>query len=115
MARDGRTYGVARRGHDLGGHRVGPRGRTAVSSMTPALNFKQFCKYEIIRKVGRSMTDVYLALGPETNRRVVLKIVEHSHDAYTKLVMEAEKRGAMIQKQLHALDPRILARSEEHT
>ena len=76
--------------------------------MTPALHFKQFGRYEIIRKLGRSMTDVYLALDPEPNRRVVLKIVEHSHDAYTQLVMEAEKRGAMIQKQLHALDPRIL-------
>ena len=76
--------------------------------MTPTLHFKQFGRYEIIRKLGRSMTDVYLALDPGTNRRVVLKIVEHSHDAYTQLVMEAEKRGAAIQKQLHSLDPRIL-------
>lgn len=76
--------------------------------MTPTLHFKQFGRYEIIRKLGRSMTDVYLALDPETNRRVVLKIVENSHDAYTQLIMEAEKRGAAIQKQLHTLDPRIL-------
>ena len=76
--------------------------------MSPTLHFKQFGKYEIIRKIGRSMTDVYLALDPEANRRVVLKIVEHSHDSYTQTVMEAEKRGAAIQKQLHALDPRIL-------
>ena len=51
---------------------------------TPALHFKQFGRYEIIRKLGRSMTDVYLALDPENARRVVLKIVEHSHDAYTQ-------------------------------
>lgn len=76
--------------------------------MTPTLHLKQFGKYEIIRKLGRSMTDVYLALDPETNLRVVLKIVEHAHDAYTQVVMEAERRGAAIQKQLHALDPRIL-------
>ncbi len=76
--------------------------------MNAALHFKQFGKYEIIRKIGRSMTDVYLALDPEANRRVVLKIVEHSHDSYTQLVMEAEKRGAAIQEQLHGLDPRIL-------
>jgi hypothetical protein len=76
--------------------------------LSPALHFKQFGKYEIIRKIGRSMTDVYLALDPEAKRRVVLKIVEHSHDSYTQTVMEAEKRGAAIQKQLHALDPRIL-------
>src|SRR5512142_1309145 len=76
--------------------------------MTPTLHFKQFGRYEIIRKLGRSMTDVYLALDPDTNLRVVLKIVEDSHDAYTQLDLEAEKRGAAIQKQLHALDPRIL-------
>lgn len=76
--------------------------------MTPTLHFKQFGRYEIIRKLGRSMTDVYLALDPDMKRRVVLKIVEDSHDAYTQVVMEAEKRGAAIQKQLHTLDPRIL-------
>lgn len=76
--------------------------------MDPALHFKQFGRYEIIRKLGRSMTDVYLALDPESNRRVVLKIVEHAHDSYTQLILEAERRGAAIQKQLHSLDPRIL-------
>ena len=54
------------------------------------------------------MTDVYLALDPEANRRVVLKLVEHSRDSYTQLVVEAERRGAIIQQQLHAKDPRIL-------
>ena len=76
--------------------------------MSPALHLKQFGKYEIIRKLGRSMTDVYLALDSETNRRVVLKLIEHSHDPYTQIIVEAERRGALIQKELHALDPRIL-------
>jgi serine/threonine protein kinase len=76
--------------------------------VTPALHFAQFGKYEIIRKLGRSMTDVYLALDPDTNRRVILKIVEQCRDAYTQLVVDAERRGAMIQQQLHAMDPRIL-------
>jgi predicted Ser/Thr protein kinase len=76
--------------------------------MSPTLHLKNFGKYEIIRKLGRSMTDVYLALDPEHNRRVVLKIVEHSHDAFTQVVMDAERRGAVIQEQLHGLDPRIL-------
>ena len=75
--------------------------------MTPAVS-TQFGRYEIIRKLGRSMTDVYLALDPETNRRVVLKVVEHSRDNYTQLVVEAERRGAIIQQQLHSKDPRIL-------
>lgn len=76
--------------------------------MNPTSHFKQFGKYEIVKKLGRSMTDVYLALDTEANRRVVLKIIEHSHDPYTQVVMEAERRGATIQSQLHSLDPRIL-------
>jgi len=76
--------------------------------LTPALHFTHFGKYEIIRKLGRSMTDVYLALDPDENRRVVLKIVEQCRDSYTQVVVDAERRGATIQQQLHSLDPRIL-------
>ena len=76
--------------------------------MSPAPHFTRFGKYEIIRKLGRSMTDVYLALDPEQNRRVVLKIVEQCRDSYTQVVVDAERRGASIQQQLHAVDPRIL-------
>ncbi|MEO8656989.1 MAG: serine/threonine-protein kinase [Bryobacteraceae bacterium] len=72
------------------------------------VQLERFGKYEIIRKLGRSMTDVYLALDTSLNRRAVLKLVEHSKDAYTQLVIEAERRGAQIQKQLHEADPRIL-------
>jgi serine/threonine protein kinase len=72
------------------------------------VQIERFGKYEIIRKLGRSMTDVYLALDTSLNRRAVLKLVEHSKDAYTQLVIEAERRGAQIQKQLHEADPRIL-------
>lgn len=74
----------------------------------PAPHFTHFGKYEIIRKLGRSMTDVYLALDTETNRRVVLKIVEQCRDAYTQQVVEAERRGAAIQQQLHGKDASIL-------
>lgn len=76
--------------------------------MTPTLHFKQFGRYEIIRKLGRSMTDVYLALDPLVNRRVVLKIVEQCRDPLTQTVLDAERRGALIQQQLHSLDARIL-------
>jgi predicted Ser/Thr protein kinase len=76
--------------------------------LSPALHFTRFGKYEIIRKLGRSMTDVYLALDPDKNRRVVLKIVEQCRDSYTQVVVDAERRGASIQQQLHTLDPRIL-------
>ena len=67
-----------------------------------------FGKYCIVRKLGRSMTDVYLADDTALNRRVVLKIIEHSRDDFTQLAIEAEKRGALIQKQLHQVDRRIL-------
>jgi serine/threonine protein kinase len=68
----------------------------------------RFGKYEIVRKLSRSMTDVYLGReGPE-GRMVVLKVIEESHDDFTRVAIEAEKRGAQLQKQLHLLDPRIL-------
>ena len=72
------------------------------------LHFKQFGQYEILRKLGRSMTDVYLAIDTQTNRKVALKIIEHSRDPNTQLALEAERRGVQIQKQLHEVDPRTL-------
>jgi hypothetical protein len=54
------------------------------------------------------MTDVYLALDPSENRRAVLKIIEQSSDPWTQIVLEAERRGTLIQKQLHEADARIL-------
>lgn len=72
------------------------------------VQLKQFDRYQILRKLGRSMTDVYLAFDPATNRKVVLKLVEQSRDEFTRVVIEAERRGALIQKQLHEIDPRIL-------
>jgi len=72
------------------------------------LHLQTFGKYQIVRKLSRSMTDVYLATDTETNRPIVLKLIEHSRDEYTQVVIEAEKRGALLQTQLHQLDPRIL-------
>jgi serine/threonine protein kinase len=70
---------------------------------------EKFGKYEIIRKLSRSMTDVYLARDIWTNQKIVLKRIEQSRDEFTRLAIEAETRGAQIQKQLHQIDPRILA------
>jgi eukaryotic-like serine/threonine-protein kinase len=72
------------------------------------LHFKRFGQYEILRKLGRSMTDVYLALDSETNRKVALKIIEESRDPATQLAIEAERRGVVLQKQLREIDSRIL-------
>jgi eukaryotic-like serine/threonine-protein kinase len=72
------------------------------------LHFKEFGRYEIICKLGRGMTDVYLALDPTEDRRAVLKIIEQSTDPWTQIVLEAERRGTLIQKQLHDADARFL-------
>ncbi len=54
------------------------------------------------------MTDVYLAFDTSTNRHAVLKIVEESPDPLTQLILEAERRGADLQKQLHEADSRVI-------
>jgi serine/threonine protein kinase len=72
------------------------------------MHFQTFGKYEIIRKLSRSLTDVYLARDAEADRQVVLKLIEHSRDDFTQIVIEAERRGALIQRELHHTDPRIL-------
>jgi serine/threonine protein kinase len=72
------------------------------------LHFKRFGQYEILRKLGRSMTDVYLAIDTQTNRKVALKIIEESRDPNTQLALEAERRGVLIQKQLREVDSRTL-------
>ncbi|HEY3838998.1 MAG TPA: serine/threonine-protein kinase [Bryobacteraceae bacterium] len=69
---------------------------------------RRFGPYEILRKLGRSMTDVYLARDTRNSRTTVLKIVEESNDPYTQQVLVAERRGAAIQKQLRDFDPRFV-------
>jgi Ser/Thr protein kinase RdoA (MazF antagonist) len=54
------------------------------------------------------MTDVYLAFDTNANRHAVLKIVEESPDPLTQLILQAERRGAAIQKQLHEADSRVI-------
>jgi len=72
------------------------------------LRTRQFGVYEVIRKLARGMTDVYLAFDTNANRHAVLKIVEESPDPLTQLILEAERRGAAIQKQLHEADSRVI-------
>ena len=54
------------------------------------------------------MTDVYLAFDTSANRHAVLKIVEESPDPLTQLILEAERRGADLQRQLHDADSRVI-------
>jgi eukaryotic-like serine/threonine-protein kinase len=65
-------------------------------------------RYEIVRRLGRSMTDVYLAIDTVENRKAALKLVKSGGDSVTRLVLEAERRGAAIQREMHALDPRVV-------
>ncbi len=76
--------------------------------MTAPLTLSQIGPYEIIRRLGKSMTDVYLAIDTVENRKVALKLVKADGDAVTRLVLEAERRGAAIQKELHHVDPRMV-------
>jgi hypothetical protein len=65
-------------------------------------------RYELIRRLGTGMTDVYLALDTATNLKTALKLVPAGGDATRQLIVEAERRGAAIQKDLRALDPRVV-------
>lgn len=65
-------------------------------------------RYEIVRRLGRSMTDVYLAIDTVENRKAALKLIELDGDATNRAVMEAERRGAAIQKELQLIDPRMV-------
>lgn len=66
-------------------------------------------RYEILRRLGKGMTDVYLAQDIVENRRVALKVAATGGDAMNRLIVEAERRGAAIQKELQAIDPRMVA------
>ncbi len=65
-------------------------------------------RYEIVRRLGKSMTDVYLAIDTVENRKAALKLIQAGGDAVNQMVLEAERRGAELQKELQALDPRMV-------
>jgi hypothetical protein len=68
----------------------------------------QFGPYEIIRRLGKSMNDVYLARDTRENRQAALKLIKAGPDAASQMIMEAERRGAAIQQGLRTLDPRVI-------
>ncbi len=65
-------------------------------------------RYEIVRRLGKSMTEVYLAIDTVENRQAALKVIQSSGDSVNQLVLEAERRGATIQREMHDLDPRVI-------
>ncbi len=73
--------------------------------MQPATRFGP---YEIIRRLGKSMNEVYLARDTRENRQAALKLIKLGPDAASQLLLEAERRGAAIQQGLRTLDPRVI-------
>lgn len=65
-------------------------------------------RYRIVRRLGRSMTDVYLAIDTVENRQAALKLIKAGGDGTSRLIMEAERRGAAIQREMQVLDPRVV-------
>jgi hypothetical protein len=65
-------------------------------------------RYEIIRRLGKSMNEVYLAMDTVENRKVALKLIPLGDDGATRMIVEAERRGAAIQKELHRLNPLVV-------
>jgi len=66
-------------------------------------------KYEIRQKLGRGgMADVYLAHDTELGHMVALKLIEFSPDPDTQESIDAERRGAVLQAHLAAVDPRVV-------
>jgi hypothetical protein len=65
-------------------------------------------RYEIVRRIGCSMTEVYLAIDTVENRKAALKLVKQDNGAESRLVTEAERRGAAILQSLEGVDPRVV-------
>src|SRR3954469_17702161 len=65
-------------------------------------------RYEIVRLLGKGMTEVYLAIDTVENRKAALKLIPSGNDPKKKQHLEAEPRGAAIQKELQLVDPRMV-------
>ncbi len=64
--------------------------------------------YEIVRPLGRGMHEVFLAIDTVANRKTALKLVKSDGDSVARLMLEAERRGAAIQRDMAPLDPRVV-------
>jgi eukaryotic-like serine/threonine-protein kinase len=65
-------------------------------------------RYELVRRLSTSMSEVYLAMDTVENRKVALKLIPIDGDSAGRLILEAERRGATIQQELRELDPRVI-------
>jgi serine/threonine protein kinase len=70
---------------------------------------REFGKYRIVKLLPLGgMGRVYLAVDPETNESVALKLIDNGPDPDRQEIVEAERRGAILQARLCGLDHRIV-------
>jgi tetratricopeptide (TPR) repeat protein len=69
---------------------------------------REFGRYRILKLLPKGgMGTVYLAIDPETEAQVALKLIELGPDLDRQEIAAAEQRGAMLQEQLCHLDRRV--------
>lgn len=69
---------------------------------------REFGKYKIVKLLPLGgMGRVYLALDSETQQKVALKLIDQGPDPDRIEIVEAERRGAILQARLCGLDERV--------
>lgn len=69
---------------------------------------REFGKYRIVKLLPLGgMGRVYLAIDQSNNRNVALKLIEIGPEPEIREIVEAERRGAILQARLCGLDPRV--------
>ena len=69
---------------------------------------REFGKYRIVKLLPLGgMGRVYLALESKTNAKVALKLIDQGPDPDRMEIVEAERRGAMLQARFCGVDQRI--------
>src|SRR4051812_25740933 len=70
---------------------------------------REFGKYKIVKLLPLGgMGRVYLAADPATNEKIALKLIDQGSDPDRQEIVEAERRGAILQSRLCGLDNRIV-------
>ncbi len=69
---------------------------------------REFGKYRIVKLLPLGgMGRVYLAFNSVSNETVALKLIDHGTDPERQEIVEAERRGAILQARLCGIDQRI--------
>jgi serine/threonine protein kinase len=70
---------------------------------------RDFGQYRIVRLLPLGgMGRVYLAVDTQTNEEIALKLIDRGPDSDRQEIVAAERRGALLQERLCALDRRIV-------